>query len=253
MKTIAFYNLKGGVGKTTSAVNTAWYAARWQQRTLLWDLDPQGAASFYLGMDDTPGYRAGNLLKGRQTLASLVQPTRWPGLNVIPADLSLRNADLKLAETSGAKNRLKQLIAPLDESCDLLILDCPPTLSPVAESIFAAADYLFVPVIPTPLSLRALEQVQQWLAGKRFGHLQLVPFFNMVDRRRDLHIQMLVKRPAALRHGLKTWIPYSTHAEQMGDHRAPVAEFAPYTPAAQAFRALWFEILDLLTADNRGR
>ena len=67
MKTIAFYNLKGGVGKTATAVNMAWHAARWKHRTLLWDLDPQGAASFYLGVDqDNPGYKAGSLLKGKQ-------------------------------------------------------------------------------------------------------------------------------------------------------------------------------------------
>jgi chromosome partitioning protein len=69
-----------------------------------------------------------------------------------------------------------------------------------------------------------------------------VPFFNMVDRHRDLHVEMLVKRPKSMKGGLKTWIPYSTHVEQMGDHRAPVGEFAPYTPSAQAFRAMWFEI-----------
>ena len=82
--------------------------------------------------------------------------------------------------------------------------------------------------------------------GKKIKNLQVVPFFNMVDRRRDLHVQMLVKRPALMKNGLKTWIPYSTHVEQMGDHRAPVGEFAPYTPAAQAFRALWFEVLGRL-------
>lgn len=243
MQTIAFYNLKGGVGKTATAVNMAWHAARWKQRTLLWDLDPQGAASFYLGADEGAGYRAGNLLKGSQPLARLKQETRWPNLDVIPADLSMRNADVKLAE-AGAKNRLKELIAPFASSHSLVMLDCPPTLSPLAESIFAAADWLLVPVIPTHLSLRAFEQVLDWLQGKRFGKLRVVPFFNMVDRRRDLHVEMLVKRPAIMKDGLNTWIPYSTHVEQMGDLRAPVGEFAPYTPAAQAYRALWFEILD---------
>ena len=246
MQTIAFYNLKGGVGKTATAVNMAWHAARWKYRTLLWDLDPQGAASFYLGADDSPGYKAGSLLKGRQTLASLKQQTRWPNLEVIPADLSMRNADIKLAEDGGGKARLKELVAPFGESYPLVMLDCPPTLSPVAESIFAAADWLIVPVIPTHLSLRAFEQVLEWLDGKKFKHLKVVPFFNMVDRRRDLHVEMLVKRPAAMKNGLKTWIPYSTHVEQMGDHRAPVGEFAPYTPAAQAYRAMWFELAERL-------
>jgi cellulose biosynthesis protein BcsQ len=246
MQTIAFYNLKGGVGKTATAVNMAWHAARWKHRTVLWDLDPQGAASFYLGADVGAGYQAGSLLKGKQGLAGLKRETRWPNLDVIPADLSLRNADIKLVEAGGAKQRLKELIAPFGEQYSLAVLDCPPTLSPVAESIFAAADWLIVPVIPTHLSLRAFEQVQDWLEGKRFGKLRVIPFFNMVDRRRDLHVEMLVKRPAIMKEGLNTWIPYSTHVEQMGDHHAPVGEFAPYTPAAQAYRAMWFELLERL-------
>ncbi|MGB1922832.1 MAG: ParA family protein, partial [Alcanivorax sp.] len=138
MQTIAFYNLKGGVGKTASAVNVAWHAARWKHRTLLWDLDPQGAASFYLGVDDGDGYKAGNLIKGKQPIGRLKRETRWKNLDAIPADISMRNADIKLMENGGAKSRLKQLIAPLGESYELVILDCPPTLSPMAESIFAA-------------------------------------------------------------------------------------------------------------------
>ncbi|SOC00695.1 cellulose biosynthesis protein BcsQ [Alloalcanivorax xenomutans] len=242
MRTIAFYNLKGGVGKTTTAINVAWHAARWKHRTLLWDLDPQGAASFYLGVDDGTGYKAGAVLKGKQPMGNLKRETRWPLLEAIPSDISLRNADLKLAETG--RGQLRQLVAPFGESYELMLLDCPPTLSPVAESIFSAADYLVVPVIPTHLSLRALEQVRDWLDSKKLKNLELIPFYNMVDRRRALHLDLLVKRPPIMRNSLQTWIPYSTHVEQMGDHRAPVAEFAPHTPAAHAYRALWFELLD---------
>lgn len=246
MQTIAFYNLKGGVGKTATAVNVAWHAARWKHRTLLWDLDPQGAASFYLGVSGEKSYKAGSLVKGKQPVGRLKVPSRYPLLDVIPADISLRNMDLKLAEPGAGRGSLKRLLEPLGENTRLVMLDCPPTLSPVAESIFAAADCLVVPVIPTHLSLRALEQVRQWLDDKGFKHLKVLPFFNMVDRRRLLHVEMLVKPPAAMRGGLKTWVPYSTHVEQMGEHCAPVGEFAPHTPAARAFQSLWFELAERL-------
>jgi len=246
MQTIAFYNLKGGVGKTATAVNLAWHAARWKHRTLLWDLDPQGAASYYLGVDGSTSYKAATLINGKQGIGRLKQETRWPGLHAIPSDVSLRNLDSKITEAGKARSQLRKLIEPLGESYSLVMLDCPPTLSPVAETIFAAADYLLVPVIPTHLSIRALEQVKTWLKEKKYDHLKVVPFYNMVDRRRLLHVEMLVKRPAVMRGGLKTWIPYSTHVEQMGDHRAPVGEFASHTPAARAYRHLWFELAEKL-------
>lgn len=246
MHTIAFYNLKGGVGKTTTAVNLAWHAARWKHRTLLWDLDPQGAASFYLGASQPPPLKLGSLLKGRQAIGRLKRETRWPGLDLIAADISLRNMDLKLEESGAGKTALRRLIEPLGESYSLTFLDCPPTLSPAAESIFAAADALVIPVIPTHLSLRALQQVQQWLQDKGYKKLKVLPFFNMVDRRRLLHLELLARPPQAMRGGLLSSIPYSTHVEQMGEHQAPIGEFARHTPAARAFRHLWFELADRL-------
>jgi chromosome partitioning protein len=246
MHTIAFYNLKGGVGKTAASINVAWHAARWKHRTLLWDLDPQGAASFYLGVEGEKDYKPGALVSGKQPLGRLKVETRWPGLDAIPADQSLRNLDVKLADAGQRKTRLRKLIEPLSESYKLCILDCPPTLSPLAESIFGAADYLFVPVIPTHLSIRAFEQVLEWIDNHNLKNLKVVPFYNMVDRRRILHVEMLVDPPKVMKNRLKTWIPYSTHVEQMGEHQAPVAEYAPHTPAARAFQALWFEIAERL-------
>lgn len=244
MRTLAVYNLKGGVGKTAAAVNLAWHAARWKYRTLVWDLDPQGAASFCLGVENARSYQPGALLSGKRQLGTLACETRWPNLWAIPADPSLRSIDVRLAE-AGGKTRLRKLLATVRDDYDLAILDCPPTLSPVAESIFAAADVLLVPVIPTHFSVRAFEQVRDTLAARQ-PNLRVVPFFNMVDGRRMLHMEMIVKPPAVMKDMLKTWIPYSMHVEQMGEHRAPIADFAGNTPAARAFRHLWFELAERL-------
>src|SRR5210317_348826 len=102
MRIIAFYNLKGGVGKTASAVNIAYLAAQSNLRTVLWDLDPQGAASWYLTTDDTKTYKSKKLLKGKVRAADLAVETVYDRLTLVPADLSYRKFDTELETLEGS-------------------------------------------------------------------------------------------------------------------------------------------------------
>lgn len=241
MKVIATYNLKGGVGKTATAVNLAYLAAQEGNRVLVWDLDPQGAASFYFRVK--PKVKGGGkaLVRGKRELDDVVKGTDFENLDLVPADFSYRNLDLQLGRTKKPTRRLGQLLRPLRKEYDYVFLDCPPSISLASESVFEAADVLLVPVIPTTLSLRALNQLDRFLKdGGVQNPPKVIGFFSMVDRRKRLH-RDLIDQVGRRRRVLKSRIPASTDIERMGPRRKPVGAFAPRSRSAAAYRELWAE------------
>lgn len=244
METIAFFNLKGGVGKTTSAVNIAWHAANEGIPTLLWDLDPQGAASWLLKSKAKGKARPKKILNGKTPIGDLVQASDYSNLDVIPADFSFRHLDKQLAEHSeqGKENLIAKLVEPFGESYALVVLDCPPSFSLLTEQIFETADSLYLPIIPTHLSLRTFEQTRDFFKEHKLKPKRLHAFFTMVDRRRSLHRVMLAHPPKMLKNGLNTFIPYAAIIEKMGDHQAPLPAFDKSSPVSKAYANLWQEI-----------
>ncbi len=241
MKVLATYSIKGGVGKTTSAVNLAREAATGGSRVLVWDLDPQGAATFFFRI--RPKVKGGTerLVSAKGDLAEHIRASDFPGIHVVPADFSLRHLDLHLDGRKRPTERLAALLAGVEDRYDLAILDCPPSISLASESVFGAAGALLVPVIPTTLSSRTLEQLSDFLGGQESPPV-LLPYFSMVDGRKRLHRDVM----AALREEwptlFATVIPSASVIERMGPERAPVASYAPSSAAAQAYRDLWSEV-----------
>lgn len=245
MHSVAVYNLKGGVGKTTSAVNLAWCSAVLSSRhTLLWDLDPQGAASHLIGDDHAVKDEARSIFARDVSPEKLVRPSRIPGLDLLAADHSLRGLDRMLFEIGKAK-RLKKLIESLGRHYDRIVLDCPPGLSETSDQVLRAADLVIVPIIPSPLSQRAFAEVQAYLDGKSGRHAPMLPVFTMVDRRRALHKRALETYP--------DWpvIPMASAVERMAEERLPVGAFDAKSPAAQAYAKLW-QGIERKLADQKG-
>jgi chromosome partitioning protein len=244
-RVLASYNIKGGVGKTSAAVNLAYLAAREGARTLLWDLDPQGGTTFLLRV--RPKVKGGGrkLVRGDSDPETLIKGTDHEGLDLLPADFSYRHMDLALDGTKKPTRRLAQVLAPLALEYDYVVLDCPPSVSLVSESVFEAADALLVPVVPGPLSSRTLAQLTDVVADQGKRRPDVLAFFSMVDGRKRLHKEIVTEltgRPGIL----STAIPAASVVERMGAEREPIAAFAPRSKAAVAYEALWAEVRDRL-------
>ena len=245
VKTVAVYSLKGGVGKTTLAVNLARASASHSaRRTLLWDLDPQAAATFLLG-GDAPKRRDAQAVFARDVdPAKLIRPTSTDRLSLLPADASLRGLDRFLFGL-GKKKRLRKLIEDVGRDYDRILLDAPPGLTETSEQVLRAADLIIVPVIPSPLSRRALDEVVAHLDRHSLRGGPILPVYAMVDRRRSLHRAALEAEPR--------WpvIPMASAFEAMSAGQGGEGRLPPSSPAAQAVRALWAGIEKRLTRKPR--
>ncbi|MFM9851507.1 MAG: ParA family protein [Sphingomonadaceae bacterium] len=241
MPSIAVYSLKGGVGKTSMAVNIAWSAAiQSSRRTLLWDLDPQSAASFLLSSGPMAKGNAQSVFAKDVSPDKLIRATATERLDLLAADTSLRGLD-HFFYALDKKKRLAKLISDLEKRYDRIILDCPPGLTETSEQVMRASDLIIVPVIPSPLARRALDEVMAHLDREHKGHAPVLPVFSMVDRRRLVHRAAIDAEPS--------WpvIPMGSAVEQMAVRRAPIGDFAARTPAGAAFSTLWTGIERKLT------
>lgn len=241
MTTIALYNIKGGVGKTAGCVNLAYLAAEEGKKTLIWDVDPQGSSSYYFNIEARLKGGIKKLIAGEGGLEANIQPTEYDNLWLLPADFGNRHLDILIDETKQARKKLKSLIASLQGEYDYLFIDCPPGIGTLSEAIFAAADFVALPTIPTTLSIRTFDMVQQFFSEHQLDPTRLLAFFSMVDIRKNLHNETIEKYYKH-KHFLKNYIPYLSTVEKMGTRQAPVAWFAPSSYAAQCFRDVWKEM-----------
>ena len=242
MNILAVYNLKGGVGKTSAAVNLAYLAAQDGYRTLLWDLDPQGAATFYCRVKPKVKGGAQKIVQSKRNLDPAIRGTDFDNLDLLPADFSYRKFDSTLDATKKPVRHLATLLKPLKKEYDLLVFDCADGLATLSESVFFASDLLLVPVIPTTLSLLTLDQVKKHLKKKAKRPPRMLPFFSMVDRRKRLHKEICATYADGKDGFLTTTIPFASVIERMGLERAPLPSYDHRSHATLAFKTLWDEV-----------
>jgi chromosome partitioning protein len=238
---LATYNIKGGVGKTSAAVNLAYLASRDGYRTLLWDLDPQAASTFLFRVRPRVKGGSDDLINRRTPVLQQIKATDHDLLDLLPADFSYRHMDLALDSFKHPTRRLGKVLEPLEDEYDYIFLDCPPSISLVSESVFETADALLVPIIPATLSSRTFDQLAELTAGE--DGPEVFAFFSMVEVRKSLHREVMA-RLRSMHHltMLGAAIPSSDDVERMGEERDPVSAYAPASVAAMSYEALWWDL-----------
>ena len=202
-------------------------------------------AKYTLHGEPTEHVSAKKLVSGKRELPEFILRTDYPGLDLLPADRSYRNFDIHLSERKRPTERLLGMSRSLRSAYAALFLDCPPGISLLSENVLRAADAVVVPVVPSPLSVRMLVQLRDFIADEGWTDLLLLPFFSMVDRRKRLHREITADLWAARPEVAQTAIPALSLIERMSSERAPVTAFAPRSQAAVAFRSLWSELRSL--------
>jgi cellulose biosynthesis protein BcsQ len=234
MSVIAIYSPKGGVGKSTIAVDIAWRCATYgRARTLLWDLDCQGGASYLLGLDEDVRLRAASVFQREGRPQNVAGATLHERLDLLNADDSLRALPVQLARI-GQRRRLAQLTLAMRREYDRIVLDCPPMQNEVSDQVIAAADVLIVPLPPSPLSARALDLLRRDLARNQPRHPPILPVLSLYDSRRKLHRMARDGRMAPF-----PVIPNCSELEKVAVNRAPVDTFARWSDGARALDRLW--------------
>lgn len=242
--TIAIYSVKGGVGKTTFAANLSWCSAQGCHPTLLWDLDAAGGSGFLYGLEPKGSGLAEEVFSRDRSPVRLIQRTAWDGIDILPADESIRAVDAQLMRI-GKRKRLARLTEELAENYERIVLDCPPVMNELSAQVVRAADLIIVPLPPSPLSARAFDLVVREIAGNTRRHPPILPVLSMLDLRRALHKQARDANP--------NWptIPYASAVEQCAVQQQPVGAHSPQSPAAHHFARLWAAIEQKL-AERRG-
>lgn len=251
MKVIALYAPNGGVGKTTCAVNLAHIAAHEGYPALLWDLEPQGASSFYFRIK--PKLKGGceKLLRHKKDLGHYIKGSDFPLLDILPASFSCRNMDLLLENYRKPARHIKRLLAPLADQYFYVFLDCPSSSSFLMEAVLKAADAVVTPLPATPLSLQNLELLKEFMHKQKIAPQHLLPFLSMLNRSKLLHRKLETELRTEYPELLTTAIPYAEIVERMAAERLPLGVFAARGAVAGEYVKLWHEVKQRLGDDKR--
>ena len=249
-KVIAIANQKGGVGKTTTVVNLAAALSARRRAVLVVDLDPQAHATLGLGLEKQPGVSLYPVLAGAKPIADVIQPTKWPNLNVIPSEVDLAGAELEFGAREDRLSMIRDALAPVKESgaFDYIVLDCPPSLGLVMTSALAATDSVLIPTQAEYLAMDGLALITSSIDKLRAGvnpSLELNGIvFTMVNSVAKLTQDVIGEvREHFGDKVYETLIPRNVRVSEAPSMGVPVVFLDPRSKGAEAYRAFAWEFM----------
>lgn len=252
MTILAFYSIKGGVGKTAAAVNLAYLSSRDGFKTLLCDLDPQGSASYYFRVRTPKKFDSENLLEGGKKVDRTIRGSDYENLDILPADFSYRLLDIALSDRKRSRKWLKEMLRPFEDEYDNIFIDCPPNITLLSENVFFAADHILLPFVPTTLSRLTYEKLLKFFNRSKLAQSKIVPFFSMVEQQKTVHKELIMEMEGD-KHFLKSRVPYAADIEKMGIHRQPVICTQSHSKATASFEELWNELKEIISKGRSER
>jgi chromosome partitioning protein len=247
VKKIAVYNIKGGVGKTTTTVNLACMLAKQGLSVLLWDMDPQGGSSFFFNRENQNDNTHSKLFDRYITIYEVIHSTDTYQIDVISNDSKFSDQFMNKASRITALNFInKDLInTTLDEvkdDYDVCLMDCSPGRFLLHDNIFNAADLLLVPNIPAPLSVYCNNLLVQELQAKMADKKKILSFYNMVQAGKSLHKFYLSNRNNDTDYILQSYIPFYTEIESVSFKKESIFHQLKESRTSAYYASLWAEI-----------
>lgn len=256
MKVISITNQKGGVGKTTSAINISFYLAKMGYKVLIVDFDPQGNATSGLGVDkNSLGSTMSDVISGSVALKDVILETEFHKLKLAPSTPILANTEIELANVGGRFSRLREALKTVSDEFDYVMLDCPPSLSLLTVNSFIASDFLILPVQAEFYAMEGLGQLLESMKLVKKGmnpNIELLGVLpTMVDSRTTLSGQVYeeIKRffPGKV---FSTPVPRNIRLAEAPSHGVPIGVYDRFSKGARAYKSITKEIVKRIEESN---
>ena len=247
-KIISITNQKGGVGKTTTAINLSACVAQAGRRVLLVDLDPQGNSTSGLGISKKSGKSTYDAVIGGTSAEEAVRPTMIDTLHVLPSRIELAGAEVELVSMEAREQRLKRALAPIRDRYDFIFIDCPPSLGLLTLNALTASDSLLVPIQCEYFALEGLSQLMNTVKLVRRGLNRTLDIQGVVLTMFSARLNLCVQVVEEVKHYFRdkvynTIIPRSVRMSEAPSHGLPISLYDPRNSGARAYTSLAEEFL----------